>query len=76
VGLHFCLRRVARILLSAANQEPNKEGGPLFNYFPDNDPELAPRMTWRAHRNLLFGNWINIVYQGTPYDLVELKPVV
>lgn len=46
------------------------------NYFPDNDPELAPRMTWRAHRNLLFGNWINIVYQGTPYDLVELKPVV
>jgi homoserine O-succinyltransferase len=43
---------------------------------PHNDPELAPRMTWRAHRNLLFGNWINIVYQGTPYDLVELKPVV
>jgi len=47
-----------------------------FNYFPDNDPELAPRMTWRAHRNLLFGNWINMIYQGTPYDLAELKPVV
>jgi homoserine O-succinyltransferase/O-acetyltransferase len=46
-----------------------------FNYFPDNDPELAPRMTWRAHRNLLFGNWINMVYQGTPYDLADLKPV-
>jgi homoserine O-succinyltransferase len=47
-----------------------------FNYFPDNDPELAPRLTWRAHRNLLFGNWINMIYQGTPYDLAELKPVV
>ena len=46
-----------------------------FNYFPDNDPELPPRMTWRAHRNLLFGNWINMVYQGTPYDLRELEPV-
>ena len=47
-----------------------------FNYFPDNDLELAPRLTWRAHRNLLFGNWINMIYQGTPYDLAELKPVV
>jgi homoserine O-succinyltransferase/O-acetyltransferase len=46
-----------------------------FNYFPDNDPELAPRMTWRAHRALLFGNWINMVYQGTPYDLRALPPV-
>ena len=46
-----------------------------FNYFPEDDPELAPRMTWRAHRNLLFGNWINIVYQGTPYDLADLPPV-
>ncbi|HEY1794685.1 MAG TPA: homoserine O-succinyltransferase [Stellaceae bacterium] len=46
-----------------------------FNYFPGDDPELAPRMTWRAHRNLLFGNWINMVYQGTPYDLDDLKPV-
>jgi homoserine O-succinyltransferase len=46
-----------------------------FNYFPDDDPGLAPRMTWRAHRNLLFGNWINLVYQGTPYDLRRLRPV-
>ncbi|HVZ08533.1 homoserine O-succinyltransferase [Rhodopila sp.] len=45
-----------------------------FNYFPDDDPDLAPRMTWRAHRTLLFGNWINMVYQGTPYDLEQLAP--
>ncbi len=43
-----------------------------FNYFPDNNPDLAPRMTWRAHRNLLFCNWINLVYQGTPYNLDSL----
>jgi homoserine O-succinyltransferase len=46
-----------------------------FNYFPGDDPELPPRMTWRAHRNLLFGNWINMVYQGTPYELAALQPV-
>ncbi len=43
------------------------------NYFPNDDPELQPEMTWRAHANLLFGNWLNYyVYQQTPYDLGEL----
>lgn len=42
------------------------------NYFPDNDPAKAPHITWRAHRTLLFCNWINMVYQGTPYDLKDL----
>jgi homoserine O-succinyltransferase/O-acetyltransferase len=42
------------------------------NYFPDDNPSATPRMTWRAHRNLLFGNWINLLYQGTPYDLEKL----
>jgi homoserine O-succinyltransferase len=46
-----------------------------FNYFPDNDPDAPPRMTWRAHRTLLFSNWINLVYQGAPYDLDRLEPV-
>jgi len=45
------------------------------NYFPGNDPEAAPRMTWRAHRNLLFGNWIDLLYQGTPFDLQELPRI-
>lgn len=40
-----------------------------LNYFPDNDPKQKPRITWRAHRTLLFSNWINMVYQGTPYNL-------
>jgi len=42
------------------------------HYFPENDPSRTPHITWRAHRTLLFSNWINMVYQGTPYDLAEL----
>lgn len=40
-------------------------------YYRDDDPELGPLVTWRAHANLLFSNWINYyVYQETPYDWV------
>lgn len=44
------------------------------NYFPDDDPENEPPVTWRAHRTMLFNNWLNMVYQGTPYDLADLEP--
>jgi homoserine O-succinyltransferase len=44
------------------------------NYFPNDDPELAPKVTWRSHANLLYSNWLNyIVYQTTPYDITEIK---
>ena len=44
------------------------------NYYPNDDPTQAPRMTWRAHAHLLYANWLNyFVYQSTPYDLGELK---
>jgi len=40
------------------------------NYFPGDNPENKPPLTWRAHANLLFSNWLNYhVYQTTPYDL-------
>ena len=39
------------------------------NYFPDNDPNQVPQNSWRGHAHLLFGNWINQVYQTTPFDL-------
>ena len=43
------------------------------NYFPDNDPSKAPVVSWRAHANLLYSNWLNyIVYQTTPYDLEKI----
>ena len=45
------------------------------NYFPDNDPNQVPQNRWRAHAHLLFGNWINQVYQTTPFDLKNIgKP--
>jgi homoserine O-succinyltransferase/O-acetyltransferase len=42
------------------------------NYFPGNDPQQKPENRWRAHAHLLFGNWINEVYQTTPYDLANI----
>lgn len=40
------------------------------NYFPDDNPAGLPVVTWRAHANLLFSNWLNYcVYQTTPYDI-------
>ena len=42
------------------------------NYFPNDDSTQKPLMKWRAHRTLLFSNWLNLVYQGTPYNLADL----
>ncbi len=39
------------------------------NYFPDDDPSRPPLNRWRSHAHLLFGNWINNIYQTTPFDL-------
>jgi len=40
------------------------------NYFPDNDPAAKPIVSWRAHAQLLYSNWLNYyVYQETPYDI-------
>ncbi len=44
------------------------------NYFPDDDPTKPPMVTWRAHANLLYSNWLNyFVYQTTPYDITAIK---
>ena len=44
------------------------------NYYPGDDPQKAPIVSWRAHANLLYSNWLNyFVYQTTPYDLNQLK---
>ena len=40
------------------------------NYYPNDDIIGIPKVTWRAHANLLFANWLNYyVYQETPYDI-------
>jgi len=38
------------------------------HYFPGDDAAAAPVNTWRGHGHILFGNWINEVYQTTPFD--------
>jgi homoserine O-succinyltransferase len=38
------------------------------NYFPDDDASQPPENRWRSHGALLYGNWINEIYQTAPYD--------
>jgi len=41
-----------------------------LNYYPDDDPDKFPVLTWRSHCNNLYTNWLNYyVYQITPYVL-------
>ena len=43
------------------------------NYYTDDNPELPPLVTWRAHGNLMFTNWLNYyVYQETPYNVEDI----
>lgn len=39
------------------------------NYYPNDDPEQKPNLSWRAHSNAIYTNWLNYyVYQNTPYE--------
>lgn len=42
------------------------------NYFENDDPSKKIVVRWSGHANLFFANWLNYVYQETPYDLQEL----
>ncbi len=39
------------------------------NYYPDDNPALPPMNRWRSHAHLLYGNWVNQIYQNAPFDL-------
>ena len=39
------------------------------HYYPDDNPDAQPVNTWRANAHLLFGNWLNYIYQNTPYNI-------
>lgn len=43
------------------------------HYFEGDDPSNKPKSSWRAHANLFYHNWLNYVYQQTPYDLSVLE---
>ncbi|WP_238371404.1 homoserine O-acetyltransferase MetA [Heliomarina baculiformis] len=42
------------------------------NYYPDDDPSQPPKNRWRSHAHLLYGNWINQIYQSTPFDINDI----
>jgi homoserine O-succinyltransferase len=52
--------------------EYRRDGGGQLpaNYFPANDPASPPENRWRSHAHLLFANWINEIYQTTPFDFI------
>ena len=43
-----------------------------MNYYPSDDPAREPENRWRSHGHLLYGNWINQIYQTTPFDLENI----
>lgn len=46
------------------------------NYFPDDDPDKNPIVTWKSHGNLLFSNWLNyFVYQLTPFEQKDIGTI-
>ena len=42
------------------------------HYYPGNDPAQRPRNRWRSHAHLLYGNWINEIYQTTHFDMRDI----
>jgi len=42
-----------------------------MNYYPGNNPSVPPENRWRGHGHILYGNWINQIYQTTSYDWIE-----
>jgi len=44
------------------------------NYYLNDNFDNPPLVTWRAHANLFYSNWVNYyVYQETPYDITMIK---
>jgi homoserine O-succinyltransferase len=42
------------------------------NLFPNGDTTVDPENRWRSHAHLLFQNWINEIYQTTPFDMAKI----
>jgi homoserine O-succinyltransferase len=56
----------------ASNQIEGAQIALPVNYFPNDDPAIVPPNRWRSHAHLLYGNWINEIYQSTPFDLDKI----
>jgi len=42
------------------------------NYYPSDDPSQEPTNRWRSHAHLFYGNWLNSIYQTTPFEMDEI----
>lgn len=42
------------------------------NYYPGDDPSRPPVNRWRSFGHLLYGNWINQIYQTCPFELDQI----
>ncbi|WP_195821957.1 homoserine O-acetyltransferase MetA [Roseobacter sp. MH60115] len=42
------------------------------NYYPEDDPTQMPLNRWRSHAHLLYGNWINEIYQSAPFEMARI----
>ena len=52
-------------------------GAPIevpVDYFPGDNASSPPQNRWRAHGHLLYGNWINQIYQTVPFDIAQVGP--
>lgn len=62
-----------RVTLDNEYKRDLSKGLPIelpVNYYPDNDCEKRPVLSWRSHANILYTNWLDYyVYQSTPYEL-------
>lgn len=57
----------------ARDRAPNGQTPPPpSDYYPGDDPQRPPVNVWRSHAHLLFGNWINEVYQTCPFDTARI----
>jgi homoserine O-succinyltransferase len=43
-----------------------------MNYYHNDDPRQPPDNRWRSHGHLLYMNWVNQIYQTTPYDVERI----
>ena len=42
------------------------------HYYPTDDTTQEPLFKWCSYAHLFYLNWLNVVYQDTPYDLHKL----
>jgi homoserine O-succinyltransferase len=87
-GLHIIAAANNRLVFVQGHNEYDRDtlrheyerdiakGAPIrvpANYFEGDDPNGRIIVKWSCHGNLFFTNWLNFVYQETPYDLAELE---